>query len=134
MPSLEENKHIVTSWYEHYSSGDFEAMRRLQSDRLRSYSPSPGEPNITGDVMWHIFEAHRAAFPDWHEDVQKLVAEGDTVAVYHTGSGTQRGAFAGRRATNQKVTVTAMDMIQIDNDGKIIGHWGVSPWLEPLTG
>ena len=42
-----------------------------------------------------LFAEFRSAFPDWHEEVVQLVAEGDTVAGRFRCSGTHLGEFLG---------------------------------------
>lgn len=69
----------------------------------------------------HIREAE-AAFPGYTIDRDKLVAEGDTVAVRGTMHGTHRGAFAGIPPTGREVTAGVMLFYRIA-DGRIAEHW-----------
>ncbi len=134
MPSVEQNKEIVRRWYELYSQGDIDRLSELHSDNLVSHainSPVPEQHGMRGrQAGRELFAAHRASFPDWREDIDFMIGEGDLVAVFHTGRGTHRGDFAGRRATNRPTAVTALDVIRIDDDGKVVEHWGVNPWQE----
>jgi hypothetical protein len=43
-----------------------------------------------------LFAEFRSAFPDWHEDIVELVAEGNTVAGRFRCSGTHLGEFLGK--------------------------------------
>jgi len=62
--------------------------------------------------------------PDWNYLVNKIVAEGDSVWVYGTYTGTQRGDWLGIPATNKPYTMQAVDIFRIE-DGKLAEHWDV---------
>ena len=49
-----------------------------------------------------LFAEFRAAFPDWHEEIVELVAEGDAVAGRFRCSGTHLGEFLGEAPHGQK--------------------------------
>jgi predicted ester cyclase len=51
-----------------------------------------------------------------------LVAEGDTVAVWHTHSGTHGGDFAGIPATGKQVIINGLELLRI-SDGQIAEFW-----------
>jgi hypothetical protein len=42
----------------------------------------------------------RAAFPDWHSEMDILVGEGDLVVEHFTASGTQQGGRTPRTASS----------------------------------
>lgn len=65
-----------------------------------------------------------SAVPDWGYNLSKIVAEGDTVWVYGTYSGTQKGDWLGIPATNKSYSITAVDIFRIQ-DGKLAEHWDV---------
>jgi steroid delta-isomerase-like uncharacterized protein len=135
MPDPEKNKQIVQEWYDRYNAGDIDGLADLHSDDLVVHplnSPVPEQHGMRGKAAGkELFQKHRQAFPDWQERVDFMVAEGDKVTVFHTGRGTHKGEFAGRRPTNQPVEVTALDVVRIGDDGKVVEHWGVHPWQEP---
>lgn len=64
------------------------------------------------------------AVPDWNYTVTNLVAEDDTVWIYGTYSGTQKGDWLGIPATNKSYNITAVDIFRIQ-DGKLAEHWDV---------
>ena len=47
----------------------------------------------------------RAAFPDYNETIEHIVAEGDMVAVFYTIRGTFKGEYMGIAPTGKKLTV-----------------------------
>ena len=64
------------------------------------------------------------AVPDWNYEVKQIVAEGDTVWVYGTYSGTQRGEWLGIAPSDRTYRMRAVDIFRIA-DGKLAEHWDV---------
>jgi steroid delta-isomerase-like uncharacterized protein len=136
MPDVQQNKQIVQQWYDNYSAGNIDGLIDLHADDLVTHalnSPFPEQHAMQGKQAGReLFTKHRAAFPDWREEIHFMVAEDDKVTVFHTGTGTHRGEFAGHAPTNRQVSVTAMDIVRIDDNGKFVEHWGVHPWQQPV--
>ena len=65
----------------------------------------------------------RQALPDWHSDVEELVAEGDLVVERFTASGTHTGELMGVPPTGKVISLRGMQMFRIDGD-KIVERWG----------
>jgi len=71
-----------------------------------------------------FFEDWFNAVPDWSYNLSKIAAEGDTVWVYGTYSGTQKKDWLGIPATNKSYSINAVDIFRIQ-DGKLAEHWDV---------
>jgi len=67
---------------------------------------------------------HRRSFPDWDEQVEDIIAEGDKVVIRFTSTGTQKGEFAGIAPTGKKVTIREVAIFRLV-DGKITEQWGM---------
>jgi steroid delta-isomerase-like uncharacterized protein len=63
-----------------------------------------------------------AAFPDAHNAIDDIVAEGDRVVVRWTMTGTHTGDGLGIPATGRAVRITGMTMSRIAG-GRIAEHW-----------
>jgi steroid delta-isomerase-like uncharacterized protein len=59
------------------------------------------------------------AFPDFHLEIEELIASGDHVVSRVVVSGTHKGTFAGVPATNKKATWHACNVVRLKN-GKAI--------------
>jgi predicted ester cyclase len=66
----------------------------------------------------------RAAFPDWHNRVDDLIAEGDRVAARLTWTGTHRGELMGVAATGRRVTYGGVGLFRL-RDARIEDAWVV---------
>ena len=75
-----------------------------------------------------LFEEFRTAFPDWHEKVVQLVAEGDTVAVRFRCSGTHLGEFLGEAPTGKRMEVEEVFFVRAE-DGRFVDFWGLEDSL-----
>ncbi len=60
-----------------------------------------------------------AASPDWRETVEHVVAEGNTVVIRVTGTGTHESEFMGVPPTGRRVTATGVRIGRIA-DGRIV--------------
>jgi predicted ester cyclase len=72
-----------------------------------------------------------AAFPDYHEELHELIAEGDRVVARFTISGTQHGQWGalpptGRRAEFEEIAILVI------RDGKVRGQRGIVDNLSAL--
>jgi predicted ester cyclase len=65
------------------------------------------------------------AFPDWHETIEDIIAEGDKVWVRLSYTGTHKGDFMGLSPTENKITSKAVDIYRIV-DGKLAEYWNVT--------
>jgi predicted ester cyclase len=78
-----------------------------------------------------LFAEFRSAFPDWHEAIVELVAEGDTVAGRFRCSGTHRGKFLGEAPTGKRMEVDEVFFLRVE-DGKFVDFWGLEDSLGRL--
>jgi predicted ester cyclase len=65
----------------------------------------------------------RQACPDWHSDLDELIAEADVVVERFTASGTHNGELMGAPSTGKTVTLRGVNIFRIDGD-KIVERWG----------
>ena len=62
------------------------------------------------------------AFPDLHNEILLVLAEGDLVAAHQRWTGTHGGPFAGIPATGRRVAFTSTAILRI-RDGRIAAAW-----------
>ncbi|MBA2713970.1 MAG: ester cyclase [Rubrobacteraceae bacterium] len=75
-----------------------------------------------------LFAEFRSAFPDWHEEVVQLVAEGDTVAGRFRCSGTHRGEFLGETPTGKRMEVEEVFFLRAEG-GRFVDFWALEDSL-----
>jgi steroid delta-isomerase-like uncharacterized protein len=108
--SLTSNKALVESFVE-------EVFDKHNISAVEKYL---GESQAFKGFLSNFFNA----FPDWHANIEHMIAEDDYVMVFLNGTGTHLGEYQGKPATNNTVNIRSADLYRIDNN-KIIGHWDV---------
>ncbi|MFD8217456.1 ester cyclase [Streptomyces sp. NPDC059697] len=108
-------------------------MERFTSEFLPTGDPALARKLISPDIVMHfggrtqqgrdtylgIVAANMKAFPDLKWTVEDMRAEGDTVAVRYTMTGTHRGPFAGVEATGKAIRAESMAFYRLAH-GKIV--------------
>lgn len=115
---LEENKALVRRFYaEAINQRDRRACERLLSEDFAHDDELKGRAGQQQAV-----DVFLDAFPDLHNEILILVAEGDLVAAHQKWTGTQAGDFIGIPATGREVEFTSTAIIRIE-DGLIAAAW-----------
>ncbi len=118
------NKHLVESFIQElFTKGDLTAIDRYLAPGFVNHDPPfPGAPE-GAEGLRVAAEVMRAAAPDWHSDIDHLVAEGDLVVEHFHASGTRTGALMGVPADGKALTLRGIQIFRIDGD-KIAERWG----------
>jgi predicted ester cyclase len=112
----EENKAMVRRLVEDINTGgEVEAVDELFTPRAARR-------------VKRLFAEFRSAFPDWHEEIVELVAEGDRVAGRFRCSGTHRGEFLGGAPTGRRMDVEEVFFLRV-KDGRFVDFWGLEDSL-----
>jgi predicted ester cyclase len=108
----EGNKAMVRRMVEGINAGDIEGtVEELFAPRAAR-------------LVKRLFMEFYTAFPDWHEEIVELVAEGNTVAGRFRCSGTHRGEFLGEPPTGKRMEVDEVFFLRVE-DGKFVDFWGL---------
>ena len=120
--STEENKAIVRRYQEIYNSNNLDALTEVVAEDFLTPRIMDGmPPGLEGAKA--IQKATLRGMPDWHTQIEELIAEGDKVVARITMTGTHTGDFFGFPATGKKISFTGIYIARIAN-GKIVEHWG----------
>ena len=76
------------------------------------------------DGRWKFVSEVITAFPDYHPEIQEVVADGDRLVARVQWTGTQDGPYRGRPPTHNKLVWSTADFYRFEN-GKIAEHWDV---------
>ncbi len=121
---VDELKEINEHFYDEvFRRRNLDAVDELLTDDFVEHNPAPGQsPDKQGAKQ--LIGQVLAAFPDLDIEVEREIAEGDTVAAALHFTGTHRGEFAGMPATGRRVTVSVTEVTRF-RDGRCAERWGV---------
>lgn len=120
---LDINKHIVDVFIQElFTEGDLDAVERHLHPDFVDHDPIV--PGANGrESMRQAAAMVRHAAPDWHSDLDRLVAEDDIVVELFTASGTHRADMMGAPPTGNTIVLAGINVFRL-RDGKIVERWG----------
>jgi len=122
--TTDQNKAIIMrSETELWSQGNLAVAAELYSPDFVGHFPIGPEWRGVEGISSEVAR-HRMAFPDWHEQVEDIIAEGDRVVIRFTSTGTHLGDFGGIPPTGRKITISEVAIYRLA-DGKIVEQWGM---------
>lgn len=120
--SVEQNKAVVRRFAADVLNGArFDAADELFTPGFTIHGLPPGLPENLEGLRLAVTLFH-AAFPDWQDTEDDIVAEGDRVVLRFTGRGTHRGEFLGLAPTGRRVAMPGIAIYRLE-DGRIAEDW-----------
>jgi steroid delta-isomerase-like uncharacterized protein len=102
-PPTSPNDVVVRRFYDElWNRWRLELVDELLAEDLR-FRGSRGATLVGRDAFRRYAEETRAAFPDWHNRIDELLAVDDRVVTRMTWTGTHRGRLAGLDPTGARV-------------------------------
>jgi predicted ester cyclase len=122
--SIEKNKAIIRGWFEAENKKDLSLLDKFIAPNFFDHAHQ-----LKGLEEYKQFiTALRKGYPDFHETIEDIIAEGDKVWVRFTFTGTHTGEYQeylpsiGKVTllpTGKKITMMAIDIFRIV-DGKVV--------------
>ena len=123
MPQTFENTEIVRQFVDRaFNDGKLEAADEYVAEDFVRHDPAAADV-VGRDEYKKFIEMNRTAFPDYHESIENIITQDDTVMYRWRLRGTQEGEIMGVEPTGKEVDVTGMVEMRIE-DGKITEMWG----------
>lgn len=112
-------------------------IRRYYSELWNAWSPTALEELISPHIVFRgsigtavngieefkqYLNKIRAAFPDFHNHIEELIGEAETVVARLTYTGTHRGELFGLSGTGRKVSYQGIAIFQF-REGKIVSGY-----------
>jgi len=124
---LEENKTIVRRLFEAFNRHDLTLLDELIAPDYVDY---PRLLRGLESYKQHLTIFYKS-FPDTHETIEDIIAEGDKVCIHLKGTATHISEYRGLAPTGKKTTWEAIIIYRIV-DGKIVEMWYVADELDFL--
>ena len=117
--SIEQNKAAERRFIEEVlNQGRLDVFDELVSPDFREAT----DPSVDATELRRMIEAWVAGMPNLHASIERIVAEGDQVAVVCRVTGTHTATYIDLPATGKKVESTLMYVDRLV-DGRIVESW-----------
>jgi predicted ester cyclase len=118
------NKQLVVDFIQElFTKGDLDAVGRyLDPGFVNHDAPFPGAPPGP-EGMRQAAALFKQATPDWHSDVEQMIAEDDIVVERFTARGTHTGVLMGVEPTGRPLVLSGINIFRVDGD-RIVERWG----------
>jgi steroid delta-isomerase-like uncharacterized protein len=128
---LEQNRRLIHRFYdEMWNPGNFAKVDELIAEGI-VFRGSLGNEMRGREGFRGYMRKVQSAFPDFHNAVEEIVAEGDRVVTRMTYSGTHRGELFGVAPTGKKIAYAGAAFFRIE-DGKVAEGWVLGDLLSVL--
>jgi steroid delta-isomerase-like uncharacterized protein len=119
------NKQLVDTFIQElFTKGDLAAVGRYLDPAFVDHDPPVTGAPDGREGLRQAAARMRQAMPDWHSDLDQLVAEGDIVVERFTASGTHRGGdLMGVPPTGRTLVLAGINIFRIEGD-RIVERWG----------
>lgn len=125
----ERNRDAVRRFYDVvWNRWDTAAAADVVAADVR-FRGSLGSSLVGREGFLNYVEQVRTAFPDFHNQVDDLIVEDDTVVARLTCAGTHRGELFGIPPTGRRITYAAIAILRLD-EGRIKDAWVVGDTQE----
>ena len=123
--SLEKNKAIVRRVVDAENKKNLALLDELITPDY--FSQAFQLRGLDGYKQYYI-RAYKG-FPDWHETIEDIIAEGDKVCIRLKITGTHRGEYRGLAPTGKKTTFTGIQIWSVVK-GKVVEKESVYDFLD----
>ncbi len=129
--STEDNKTIVRLQHEEvWSKGNLAIVDEIYAPNFICHFVGGSEWRGREGIRQKVTR-HRTSFPDWHEQIEDIIAEGDKVVTRFTSRGTHKGERQGIPPTGKQVAIAEVAIYRIA-EGKIAEQWGFPDEMDLL--
>ena len=128
-----QNKALANRFGEALNRKDFDAVRELLAhDFVRHSQATPGLEHANRDQFIEYLKADATTFPDEHQALVHVVAEGDLVAIWLVMEATQEGPMGPFPASHKRLRLDCSGIMRFSN-GKLAELWITWDNLAALT-
>jgi predicted ester cyclase len=99
-------------------------LSRLDDSIVDNQLPPGMPPGKEGAGM--VFKMMFEAVPDGKYEILDVIVSGNKAAIRSSFAGTQTGELFGMPATGKSFSVESIDIVEVNDDEKVIEHSGVT--------
>jgi steroid delta-isomerase-like uncharacterized protein len=118
---MPNNIEIITRFELGFRAADQATIDGLADPGLVDHNPAPGhEPTLTGFKQKVAYMC--SLFPDLKEDLQDIIASGDTVATRWVLTGSLQQEYMGIPPSGQRIRIEGMNFYRL-KEGRVTDVW-----------
>ena len=128
----ENNKAIIIAFTNASNDRNYTAIEHYVAEDIIEHRP--GVMSGRNSTI-QFLQSLATAFPDFHTNIDHVIAEGDRVVVFTTTNGTHQGEFIfapGVPPSGKQVSFKTADMYRL-SDGQMVEHWDVIEILDLMA-
>jgi steroid delta-isomerase-like uncharacterized protein len=114
-----DNCSLVEEAYEALNAHDINRYEKTVDDSQVIETVASPTPIHGREAIKHFIASYFKAFPDFHQDIEQMIASGDSVVSRWHFTGTQRGEYNGVSPTNRQISLRGCTISEIWN-GRIV--------------
>ncbi|MGI9008450.1 MAG: ester cyclase [Streptosporangiaceae bacterium] len=115
------NMEIIRRFEHAFRAADQATIDELADPGLVDHNPAPDHEQTLA-AFKHKVAGFKAIFPDLEEDLQDIIASGDTAATRWVLTGSLQQDFMGIPASGQPIRVEGMNFYRL-KDGRVTDIW-----------
>lgn len=130
--NVEQNKQTARRWSEElWSRGNLAVADEIIAKDYVRHDPGDPFPATGPEDVKRIVGMLRSMLPDFHIEVEAMIAEGDYVVSRYTATATDTVGYMGMPPTNKAIRTAAIQIFRFA-DGKIVESWAARDDLGTL--
>jgi steroid delta-isomerase-like uncharacterized protein len=119
----ERNKNVVRTFVAAVNAQDWARLDEVVAAGFVRHSHAAGPQEVRSrEDLKQFLRSEFATFPDAHESLEDILAEGAKVAARHRFRGTQRGPMGPYPPTGKVLTADYLAIYRVEN-GQIVEAW-----------
>ena len=130
--TVDQNKAVARRWSEDlWSRGNLAVADEIIAPDYERHDPGDPFAAKGPEDVKRIVTMLRSMLPDFHIQVETMIAEGDFVVSRYTATATDTVGYMGLPATGKKIRTQAIQIFRFAN-GKIVESWAARDDLGTL--
>jgi steroid delta-isomerase-like uncharacterized protein len=130
--TIEQNKAAARRWSEElWSRGNLAVADEIIAPDYQRHDPGDPFPARGPEDVKRIVTMLRSMLPDFHVEVEAMLADGEFVVSRYTATATDTLGYMGMPATGKRIQTPAIQIFRFAN-GKIVESWAARDDLGTL--
>ena len=126
--SSDEMRRLNDAFYAAMNKKDLDGVLSMMDDAVVDHQIPPEMPNGKAGAT-AFFNMMFGSAPDMSFEILDSLVSGNRIAIRSRVTGTQTGPFMQMPATGKPFDVEGIDIVQVNDEGKVTEHWGIFDFM-----